>query len=107
MEWSTVTLKPDETKCLKCERIFASGEAFVAHEGAYGKCIDPKTIPMMAQNTSFIWGFTGKDRTHKPRKSNAQAAFERVVAALPVTKQRSLATDIEKVKRVLERERDR
>lgn len=99
-------LKPDEARCNKCSRVFVSGEAFIAHEGPYARCKNPTTVGLVPDRRG-VWMFKGKDHTHKPRRSQAQAAFDRVVSGLSVTKQRSLATDIEKVQRALEKERDR
>lgn len=100
-----MTLLPDQARCNKCHRLFASGDAFLAHEGSYGKCVEPIKVGLVLRDA--IWGFPGKHPEHKPRKSQAQAAMERLVAALPASKQRSLAKDIEKIQRVLDRERNR
>lgn len=98
-------LKPDEALCKKCNRKFASGEAFLQHEGAYAKCQQPLSVGLVLKGST--WGFPGKDSTHKPRRSQAQAAMDRIFADLSVTKQRARAKDLEKVQRVLAREKDR
>lgn len=103
----TEPLKPDETLCKKCDRLFVSPEAFVAHEN--GKwCHHPLEVGLVER--AGKWSFPGKTKTaraHQPKRTWAMASFDRVVAGLPASKQKALAKDISRVQAALEKERDR
>lgn len=101
--------RADEAKCIKCEQTFTSGEAFVAHEGPGGRCRKPDAAGLV-QAPHGVWGFPGRTRAareHKGRRSQAQAAMDRIVGYLPPGHRKALEKDLEKVHRVLERERER
>lgn len=106
-------LKEDEAHCLKCDRLFSSGDSFSEHEGARGRCQEPEKIGLIER--SGVWGFAGKDRTKRPRRTPAMAAFDRIIEEMEsecpkshLKKFReSVRTDVDKVLRALERDRDR
>lgn len=103
-------LKPDETYCGRCKQIFVTGEAFSAHETGQSSC-DPHVLELHGD----VWGWPGKDATRKPRRTQAMAAFDRILAELeyrgqflsPSAHIRYSNSDVDKVLRALEKARDK
>lgn len=103
-------LKPDETYCGRCKQIFVTGEAFSAHETSQSSC-DPHVLELHGD----VWGWPGKDATRKPRRTQAMAAFDRIVKQLeddcPDSQlaqfRQSIQGDVDKVLRALEKARDK
>lgn len=101
-------LRPDETFCWACGEYFLDGELFERHRPA-GHCIEPSSLGWV-RDTKGSWGYrvSSKASTNRPRRTHAQVALDRLIAKLPDRQRSDLNTiaDIEKVVRVLERDRD-
>ena len=103
------TLRPDETFCPWCAEYFLNGDLFEAHRPK-GACLDPEKLDLVLDYKG-AWGFRGRGSaptTVRPRRTNAQAAFDRIISRLPVKYRgdAKMGDDIIKVTRALERERD-
>jgi len=104
-------LKPDETYCARCQQIFVNGDAYDVHLANRTGCATDNGLVRRGD----VWCFPGRDRTHKPRRTPAQAAFDRIMTEVNYRQQflnknarrRFSDSDIEKVLAALERDRDR
>lgn len=108
-------LRPDETFCSWCGEYFLDGDIFEAHRPK-GWCVPPHTLGWVRDGKG-AWGYKGKGSaptTSKPRRTPAQASFDRLLKALvdsrPPTKRaafgKEIEADVRKVLKALERERD-
>lgn len=102
-------LKADETFCTRCQQIFINGDAFELHLSGKQSCLpDSKGLVLKGD----LWVFEGKDQTHKPRRTPAMAAFDRITKQLSARSSlrgkgsTELAADIQKVMKALEKARD-
>lgn len=111
---NTDALKPDEVQCQWCGNIFVSPEAYEAHQPRPNMCWPRFPNGLEKNQKTQRWFFPGKDPAHKPRKTTAMAAFERILKGLTeAEKMRSIEvpksyslSDITKVQKALEKARD-